>query len=82
MSATIIKSPKTIFQSAKLMELYNSLPIPGILKITSMINDPESADGIAAVKMVIMGNRAFLRLCFFNVFSLSNPLAKAVRVYG
>ena len=71
--------PYTIFQSAEKIELYINLPIPGILKITSMITLPARAPGKASTNKVIIGMIALGKICFEKTFHFFKPFARAVK---
>ena len=74
----IISIPKTTCQSIKRIESYSSLPIPGMLKMTSRTTDPAIAAGKLLTRRVITGSMAFGRMCFVRILKVPIPFAFAV----
>ena len=67
MNAPNINIGNATGQSFDIRLLNISRPIPGMLKITSMISEPDIKAGIAPPIMVITGNNALPMTCFRRI---------------
>ena len=68
----------TTFQSDCMILLYINRPIPGMLKMTSMIRPPAKASGILLIIIVMVDIIEFGSICFHIAFHLLTPLAFSV----